>query len=464
MWESPIYRFKNDVNGKSRQILIDVTGSAPTFKVPGKQLEGAFDIVLEGLEPKKTKILDFGAAKLRNTIYLLKKGYKVYSCEFNDLFQRSKQADDFLSEARKFKNFKSLVFPKDFIDFDDEFDVVLLINVLNVMPVPLERLCVLALCREKMTDGGRLLWYTQHGGYSDSDAVAKLFDGLVTGKGREYNMFYRDFSRREIHDTLQSTGFSFNSKFKFPEVGNNQAYVFNADGAMLVDETLGLTQLLKRKVKTKLKTIEREARWKVDDDDSNSKKIVYETSIPARATGVKEINLLETWMDELTSTIAGKKNASKYHDLIYNILLTIIGKRLRGPKKEEYIGRDTQRVDITFKNERDDGFFKQLDQGYHITCPNIFVECKNYNHDIGNPEFGQMALRLNNVRGQFGIMVCRQIIENQRVMTRQDDLIKKGMYVIVLEDSDIRTLVKLKVDGKESEIDDYLEEKFKKLT
>ena len=95
MWESPIYKFKVDMSGKQETILLDVTGSAPNFNTPGKQLEGTFDELLRGLEPSKTKILDFGAAKLRNTIYLLEKGFIVYSCEFDDLFKRSKQAHNF---------------------------------------------------------------------------------------------------------------------------------------------------------------------------------------------------------------------------------------------------------------------------------------------------------------------------------------------------------------------------------
>ena len=130
MWESPIYKFKTEINGENKEIFIDVTGSAPNFSVPGKQLEGSFKVLLDGLDPSKTKILDFGGAKLRNTLYLLEQGYTVYSCEFDDLFERSKQAHDYLEKAKKYPNFKKLVFPKDFINFEEKFDVILLINVL----------------------------------------------------------------------------------------------------------------------------------------------------------------------------------------------------------------------------------------------------------------------------------------------------------------------------------------------
>ena len=81
MWESPIYKFKADIDNKKTEIYVDVTGSAPTFAEPMKQLEGAFEVLLNGLTPKDTKIR-FWTAKLRNSLYLLKNGYQVYACEF----------------------------------------------------------------------------------------------------------------------------------------------------------------------------------------------------------------------------------------------------------------------------------------------------------------------------------------------------------------------------------------------
>lgn len=454
MWESPIYKFKADFNGEKKEILIDVTGSAPTFSVPGKQLEGSFEVLLKGLEPSKTKILDFGGAKLRNTLYLLKKGYLVYACEFEDLFKRSKQAEDLLSECKKFPNFKKLVFPNDFVNFEEKFDVVMLINVLDIMPVPIERLCVLALCREQMKEKGRLLWYTQHGAYSKEDAVALLFDGFVTGKGRGYNMFYRDFTRKEIYDMLQSTGFSYNKEFKFPMSGTNQAYVFNADGPILVDSTLGLIAQLKKKTKFKAEEVERK---------SGTEEKKYIAEVPKKITKLEGINILRQYSKELKKIKPGKRNASRYHKLIFSILVEIIGNRLKNPVMEEKIARDTQRVDISFKNERTDGFFKQLDEGYHINCPNIFFECKNYSHDLGNPEIFQIRCRLNKNRGQFGILICRKIEDKDKLKDRQMDAFRKEEYIIILEDNEIQKLINYKLDSKEEEIDSFFENKFKEI-
>jgi hypothetical protein len=462
MWETPIYKFKIDLNGKKEQIYIDVTGSAPNFSVPGKQLESTFDELLKGLNPNNTKILDFGSAKLRNTLYLLKKGYTVYSCEFEDLFNRSKQANDFLGECKKYQTFKRLIFPNDFIDAEEEFDVILLINVLNVMPVPIERYCVLALCREKIRENGRLLWYTQHGAYSENSSVARLFDGLVTGKGREYKMFYRDFSRREILDMLTANGFSFSKNFHFTSAGTNQAYTFIADGDVLVDKSLRLTEQLRNARRRAFEPVQRKT-WKTKEEETDPSKRLYETTVPTKANELESINVLENYIMELDSIKKGKEHASKYHKLIFNILKIIFDKRLRKPEMEEYLAKDTQRADITFQNQRECGFFKQLDEGYHITCPNIFVECKNYEGDIGNPEFAQIQNRLNKVRGQFGILSCRNIIDCEKAEKRQANLKSDEKYVIVLTDEDMKTLAKFSINNREDEIDNYLEMKFKWL-
>ncbi len=323
------------------------------------------------------------------------------------------------------------------------------------MPVPIERLCVLALCREKMKEGGRLLWYTQHGAYSEKDAVALLFDGLVTGKGRNYNMFYRDFTRKEIHDMLQSTGFSYNKDFKFPMSGTNQAYVFNADGPILVDSTLGLIAQLKKKNKSKLKEVERKSGTEIK---------TYKAEVPKTTTKLEEINLLEQYSEELKKILpGGGKKASRYHKLIFNVLKWVFESKLKKPQMEESIARGTQRVDITFQNQRENGFFKQLSEGYNIVCPNIFIECKNYSEDLTNTEVFQIRSRLNKIRGQFGIIVCRKIDNKDKLRDRLTDALLKEEYIIILEDSDINTLINFKLNKKEEEIDDFIEEKFKQL-
>lgn len=51
--------------------------------------------------------------------------------------------------------------------------------------------------------------------------------------------------------------------------------------------------------------------------------------------------------------------------------------------------------------------------------------------------------------------------QNKSVKLRhQQEAVKDGKYIVVLEDKDIKKLTKLKIDNKETEIDQFLEEKF----
>jgi hypothetical protein len=101
MWETPVYRFNQEAGAGSegnlvyKQIVIDVTRSAPSFATPVIELGGALDMAIAatGIGPNDT-ILDFGAGKLRNTIFLLERGYRVCAVEFAQQFVNSQPTRD----------------------------------------------------------------------------------------------------------------------------------------------------------------------------------------------------------------------------------------------------------------------------------------------------------------------------------------------------------------------------------
>src|SRR6266550_7298917 len=123
MWESPVYPLNEfvgtDPTGRRiyREVVIDVTRSAPPFSSPGKTLATALRQVLSKAElPKTGVILDFGAGKLRNALHLLKEGFSVCGVEYEQLFADSPQAGDALNQAAKYtKRFSKLVFPHQFV-------------------------------------------------------------------------------------------------------------------------------------------------------------------------------------------------------------------------------------------------------------------------------------------------------------------------------------------------------------
>ena len=444
MWESPIYKIRKrtyDKNGKEKteEITIDVTGSAPNMSEPGELLERVFQILTKDKNPKKTNILDVGAAKLRNTIYLLKKGFKVYSVEFPELYKRMNQAKTNLDLAKRYNNFKKLVFPKDFFKLKDKIDIALLINVTNVMPIPLERLILLALCREKLKENGLLLWYNWRDISSNPEKyteATKINDGYFKGKGRKYKTFHGEWNKEHVFEILISSGFSHNKNIKLGNVSTNQAYVFSANSQILLQKSLDLEEI-KRGGKKR-----------------DPKKIMEESS---------KLHFPSLYLKELKLTKPGKEEAKKFHQLSTRLLATIFDYQLKNPTVEKEINERRGRIDIKFQNKNQPGFFKNIKDLRDIKCPSVFVECKNYTYDIRNPEFAQLADRLNKIRGMLGILVCRMITDKEKVIKHCQDRLKDDKYIIVLDDDDMEKLVKLKIEEGNEAIDDFMENKINEI-
>ncbi|GAF91690.1 unnamed protein product, partial [marine sediment metagenome] len=298
-----------------------------------------------------------------------------------------------------------------------------------------------------MSKEGRLLWYTQKGMYNFEDAYARLNDGIVTGKRRkEYHMFYTEWKREEINDMLAATGFESDKTFKMSQVsGGNQAYVFNPKRPIIMNRSLILNERLRTEMGSELSLITRQA-WRRGE--------TYETLVPNETHQLEVVNLLEVYARELDEIPAGGSdrstrnlNASKYHWLIFNVLSFIFRNRLKRPQMEEDMADETQKVDITFSNRDDIGFFNQLHERYEIKCPNIMIECKNYTDDIANPEFHQIQSRLNKRTGLFGMIICRDIDDVELALKRSKHISHSDdKIVITITDPEIKDLISYKLE------------------
>lgn len=166
----------------------------------------------------------------------------------------------------------------------------------------------------------------------------------------------------------------------------------------------------------------------------------------------------------LESIKTGNSDANNFHKLSFDNLIQIFGFRVSRPDSEVKINSGRKRIDIVFNNVDTRGFFKQLNQLYHITCPKIFVECKNYGNEMGNPEIDQLQGRFNARRGMFGILLCRSVQDKVTMIQRCKDVMHddKG-YIIVLEDQDVVTLLNFKEHKNENAIDEFLTKKLDEL-
>jgi len=166
----------------------------------------------------------------------------------------------------------------------------------------------------------------------------------------------------------------------------------------------------------------------------------------------------------LDSIKTGNNDATNFHKISFDNLIHIFGKRLSNPSGEVKVNEGRKRIDIVFNNSDKAGFFHSLNTLHHIKCPKIIIECKNYGHEIGNPELDQMLGRLNSRRGRFGIIICRSIKDKELIIKRCKDAVHDNEnYIIVLDDSDVKDLLLLKHSNEEQKIDLFFSKKLDEL-
>ncbi|WP_341365467.1 hypothetical protein [Yoonia sp. BS5-3] len=136
----------------------------------------------------------------------------------------------------------------------------------------------------------------------------------------------------------------------------------------------------------------------------------------------------------------GKKKAYQYEDAIFDLTNALFYPSLTDPEKQTPLHEGLKRVDITYYNYANEGFFSWL--GKHYSAPMIFLECKNYGSEIGNPEIDQIAMRFSAKRGQFGIVFCRNVEKQDRLLERCKAAANDGHgYVVVIDDARLVELV-----------------------
>lgn len=175
------------------------------------------------------------------------------------------------------------------------------------------------------------------------------------------------------------------------------------------------------------------------------------------ASGTSLIYLLE-------SIPTGTAEAHNYHKCIARIARRLFHPDLTGMTFEQEINDGRKRIDLCFDNVAERGFFHELKVAHQIKCPVVFMECKNYASDPGNPEIDQLQGRFARQRGIFGILICRQVENRETLLRRCRDVANGDRgYVIVLTDSDVKQLWQLRTAQNDDGFNEYLREKFKQL-
>jgi hypothetical protein len=169
-------------------------------------------------------------------------------------------------------------------------------------------------------------------------------------------------------------------------------------------------------------------------------------------------DLCKHLIQELKQCPAGTKAADQYHKLMAGILEVIFYPNLICPFEKIHDGR--KRIDISFDNAANIGFFLDLHQKFSLPCPYIFFECKNYSYDPKNPELDQLSGRFSPNRGRVGFLTCRKIENFDLFLKRCIDTYKDDRGLILpITDDDIIKLLEFVIEDKLESIDTVLRDR-----
>ena len=133
-------------------------------------------------------------------------------------------------------------------------------------------------------------------------------------------------------------------------------------------------------------------------------------------------------------------------------------------KKEHEVHDGRKRIDITFNNASTEGFWYQVRTAPKIAASLVMVECKNYTRDIKNPELDQLAGRFSHQRGWFGLIMCRGFDNKKLFVQRCKDTAADGRGIIIcLDDKDVISMLQMVIDGKRSEVDKYMVDRYQEV-
>jgi hypothetical protein len=456
LWTTPIYRFRvlkddDPASDEMKEIVIDVTGSAPSFTEPSDGLkEVLHDIFTASSLERIETVVEFGAGKLKNIPFILKQGKKACAVDFRELGENPFTKKNVKKCEKYGSRFQKLVYPNPFLSDRRRFDLALLLNVPPVMPVPAERLYLLDVLYSKVNDGKYLLWVAQkEGSYKRIREEGKnaCGDGLWMGVTRRRKTFYRYYPVEELDEIMALHGFRLAKRY---DIG---------DDARLYEKT-------EYNLFSGLLTPDRiEEQVPVDDTikdpTSTDPKLVRRTSKTREINpNPKSLSIESLYVERIRSISPGAATAEVYHRTVSYALGRIFRGALRNMDIKVDVNGGVKIIDTVFTNSAKDGFFHDLRS--RVDCSYPIFEVKNISGDPTNTELDQLNGRLNATRGYFGMLVCRSVTDNEAVIARCRTYLADH-YVMVLADPEIFELLGFAREGNREAINDLMDTKLRQL-
>ena len=170
-------------------------------------------------------------------------------------------------------------------------------------------------------------------------------------------------------------------------------------------------------------------------------------------------------IEALRAMPTGRRAANDYHHAVTGILTYLLYPDLITPTLESEINDGRKRIDVSFANSADSGFFKDRKDDPFTVAREVMFECKNYSEDVNNPEIDQLAGRFDPRRGRLGFVVCRSITDRNNLIRRcRDVFAAQNGVIIVLTDNDLVALLEHEGLNRHAAVQALMRERFRELT
>ncbi|WP_372969499.1 hypothetical protein [Microbacterium sp.] len=188
-------------------------------------------------------------------------------------------------------------------------------------------------------------------------------------------------------------------------------------------------------------------------DDHDVAMVLLSSILPStqasRTSGTPKLDVhvdLTSVVSALKKIKGGQKTATAYQRTVTEILDQVFSHSLLSGELEHEINEGRKRIDVRWVNLAQDGIFRWISQTFR--APIVLGECKNYTHDVANPELDQLMGRFSPVRSEFGLLLCRKVTNRSLVIQRCRDTYQaqRGM-MLVIDDSQVEKLASMSHAG-----------------
>ncbi|RUN74735.1 hypothetical protein EJC47_19950 [Sphingomonas sp. TF3] len=160
----------------------------------------------------------------------------------------------------------------------------------------------------------------------------------------------------------------------------------------------------------------------------------------------------------------GRRDATTYHHTVAGIITYMFYPMLITPTLELDINQGRKRIDISFANAAERGFFSEMRVDPFLQAREVMVECKNYTEDLANNEIDQMIGRFDPRRGRLGLVCCRTIENADRLLERCRDAMRAQQgAILVFSDDDFIELLGHHDIGRATALEAMCRRKFRDL-